>query len=76
MTDVSTTQPVRKPSTESHDSDDLLILNQDLLSWKPATNYAVRSSPQSLQLVSKVNCPALDDRVFAHAAPFYGIRCN
>ena len=74
MTDVS--QSVRKPSTESLDSDDLLILNQDLLSWKAAANYAVRSSPQSLQLVSKINCPELDDRVFAHAAPFYGIRCN
>ena len=76
MTDVSTTQPVRKPSAESLDSDDLLILNQDLLSWKPTANYAVRSSSQSLQLVSKIDCPALDDWVFAHAAPFYGIRCN
>ena len=70
MTDVSTSQPVRKPSTESLDSDDLLILNRDLLSLKSAANYAVRSSPQPLQLVSKVNCPTLDDRVFGQAAPF------
>ena len=42
---------------------------KDLLSLKPAANYALRSSAQSLLFVPKVNCSALGDRAFAHAAP-------
>ena len=42
---------------------------KDLLSLKPAANYALRSSAQSLLFVPKVNCSALVDRAFAHAAP-------
>ena len=41
----------------------------DLLSVKPAANYALRSSGKSLLLVPKVNCSTLGDRAFAHAAP-------
>ena len=41
----------------------------DLLSLKPATNYALRSSAKSLLVVPKVNCSTLGDRAFAHAAP-------
>ena len=43
--------------------------NQLLLSLKPAANYALHSSAQSLLLVPKVNCSTLGDRAFAHAAP-------
>ena len=42
---------------------------KDLLSLKPAANYALRSSAQSLLFVPKVNCSTLGDRAFAHAAP-------
>ena len=42
---------------------------KDLLFLKPAANYALRSSAQSLLFVPKVNCSALVDRAFAHAAP-------
>ena len=42
---------------------------KDLLSLKPAANYALRSSSQSLLFVPKVNCSTLGDRAFAHAAP-------
>ena len=42
---------------------------KDLLSLKPAANYALRSSAQSLLFVPKVNCSTLRDRAFAHAAP-------
>ena len=42
---------------------------RDLLSLKPATNYALRSSAQSLLFVPKANCSSLGDRAFAHAAP-------
>ena len=42
---------------------------KDLLSPKPATNYALRSSTQSLLFVPKANCSSLGDRAFAHAAP-------
>ena len=42
---------------------------KDLLSLKPATNYALRSSAQSLLFVPKANCSSLGDRAFAHAAP-------
>ena len=41
----------------------------DLLSMKPAANYALRSSAKSLLIVPKVNCSTLGDRAFAHAAP-------
>ena len=41
---------------------------KDLLSLKPAANYALRSSAQSLLFVPKVNCSTLGDRAFAHAA--------
>ena len=41
---------------------------KDLLSLKPATNYALRSSAQSLLFVPKANCSSLGDRAFAHAA--------
>ena len=41
----------------------------DLLSLKPAANYALCSSAQSLLFVPKVNCSTLGDRAFAHAAP-------
>ena len=41
----------------------------DLLSLKPAANYALCSSAQSLLFVPKVNCSALGDRAFAYAAP-------
>ena len=41
----------------------------DLLSVKPAANYALRSSAKSLLFVPKVNCSTLGDRAFAHAAP-------
>lgn len=40
----------------------------DLLSVKPAANYALRSSAKSLLLVPKVNCSTLRDWAFAHAA--------
>ena len=43
--------------------------SKDLLSLKPATNYALRSSAQPLLFVPKVNCSSLGDRAFAHAAP-------
>ncbi|CAH3137019.1 unnamed protein product, partial [Porites lobata] len=43
--------------------------NQNLLSLKPAANYALLSSAQSLLFVLKVNCSTLGDRAFAHAAP-------
>ena len=42
---------------------------KDLLSLKPAANYALRSSAKSLLFVPKVNCSSLGDRAFAHAAP-------
>ena len=42
---------------------------KDLLSLKPAANYALRSSPKSLLFVPKVNCSTLGDRAFAHATP-------
>ena len=42
---------------------------EDLLSLKPATNYALRSSTQSLLFVPKANCSSPGDRAFAHAAP-------
>ena len=42
---------------------------KDLLSLKPAANYALRSSTQSPLFVPKVNCSTLGDRAFAHAAP-------
>ena len=42
---------------------------KDLLSLKPAANYALRSSVQFLLFVPKVNCSTLGDRAFAHAAP-------
>ena len=42
---------------------------KDLLSLKPAANYALCSSAQSLLFVAKVNCSTLGDRAFAHAAP-------
>ena len=41
----------------------------DLLSVKPAANYALRSSGKSLLLVPKVNCSTLGVRAFAPAAP-------
>ena len=42
---------------------------KDILSQRPATNYARRSSAQSLLFVAKANCSSLGDRAFAHAAP-------
>ena len=42
---------------------------KDLLSLKPATNYALRTSAQCLLFVPKANCSSLGDRVFVHAAP-------
>ena len=42
---------------------------KDLLSLKPAANYAFRSSAQSLLFVPKVSCSTLGDRAFAHSAP-------
>ena len=42
---------------------------KDLLSLKPAANYALRSSAKSLLFVPKGNCSTLGDRAFAHAAP-------
>ena len=42
---------------------------KDLLSLKPATNYALRSSAQSLLFVPKANCSSLGDRALAHAEP-------
>ena len=42
---------------------------KDLLSLRPATNYALCSSAQSLLFVPKANCSSLGDRAFAHAAP-------
>ncbi|CAH3148821.1 unnamed protein product, partial [Pocillopora meandrina] len=45
--------------------------NQNLLSLKPATNYALRSSAQSLLFVPKANCSSLGDKAFAHAAPVF-----
>ena len=39
------------------------------LSLKPAANYTLRSSAQSLLFVPKVNCSTLGDRAFAHTAP-------
>ena len=44
---------------------------KDLLSLKPATNYAIRSSAQSLLFVPKANCSSLGDKAFAHAAPVF-----
>ena len=41
----------------------------DLLSLKPATNNALRSSAKSRLVVPKVNCSTFGDRAFAHAAP-------
>ena len=38
-------------------------------SLKPAGNYTLRSSAQSLLFVSEVNCSTLRDRTFVHAAP-------
>ena len=37
---------------------------KDLSSLKPAANYALRSSAQSLLFVSKVSCSTLEDRTF------------
>ena len=50
----------------------------DLLSVKPAANYALRSSAKSLLFVPKVNCSTLADWVFAHAAPvlWNSLPCN
>ena len=42
---------------------------KDLLSLKPATYYALRSSAQSLLFAPKANCSSLGDRAFAHAEP-------
>ena len=42
---------------------------KDLLSLKPAANYALRSSAQSLLFFPKVSCSTIGDRAFAHAAP-------
>ena len=42
---------------------------KDLLFLKPAANYSLRSSTQSLLFVPKVSCSTLEDHVFAHAAP-------
>ena len=42
---------------------------KDLLSLKPATNYALRSSAKSLLFVPQVNCSTLGGRAFANAAP-------
>ena len=42
---------------------------KDLLSLKPGTSYALRSSAQFLLFVPKANCSSLGDRAFAHAAP-------
>ena len=42
---------------------------KDLLSLKPAANYALRLSAQSLLVIPKVNCSTLGDQAFAHAAP-------
>ena len=42
---------------------------KDLLSLKPATYYALRSSAQYLLFVLKANYSSLGDRTFAHAAP-------
>ena len=36
---------------------------------KPAGNYTLRSSAQSLLFVPEVNCSTLRDRTFAHTAP-------
>ena len=44
---------------------------KDLLSLKPATNYALRSSAQSLLFVPKANCSSVGDKAFAHAAPVF-----
>ena len=44
---------------------------KDLLSLKPATNYALRSSAQSLLFVPKANCSSFGDKAFAHAAPVF-----
>jgi len=41
----------------------------DLLSMKPAANYALSSSAKSLLFVPKVNCSTLGDLAFAPAAP-------
>ena len=42
---------------------------KDFLSLKPATNYALCSSAQSLLFIPKANCSSLGDRAFVHAAP-------
>jgi len=42
---------------------------KDLLSPKPAADYALRSFGKSLLVVPKVSCSTLGDRAFAHAAP-------
>ena len=42
---------------------------KDLLSLKPGTSYALRSSAQFLLFVPKANCSSLRDRAFAHVAP-------
>ena len=42
---------------------------KDLLSMKPAANYALCLSAQSLLFFPKVSCSALGDWAFAHAAP-------
>ena len=44
---------------------------KDLLSLKPGTSYALRSSAQFLLFVPKANCSSLGDRAFAHAAPVF-----
>ena len=42
---------------------------KDVLSLKPAANYALRSCAQSLLFIPKDNCSTLGDRAFAHSAP-------
>ncbi|CAH3018432.1 unnamed protein product, partial [Porites evermanni] len=41
-----------------------------LLFLKPAANYALRSSAQSLLFIPKVNCSTLRDRAFAYAIAY------
>ena len=42
---------------------------KDLLSLKPAANYALRSSVQSLLFVPKIKCFTRGDQAIAHVAP-------
>ena len=45
-----------------------------ILPLKPATNYALRCSAQSLLFVPKVSCSSFGDRAFTHAHLCYGTR--